>query len=202
MAGAPLVPVVLSWIESGSKPLSVRAIDAKVDGATDGAQRNASWPKSFTLSASAKADGEIATAAMTSPAQMTISVLLRGQFWARGVRRVRVLSRRSKFSSRGDASGMHEGRSPKVSREHASESPEFRIADGIDRDAAEEVEFTHEPPRRLKISELSVARRAAPGPDDPEAPAPDPIAPQIDDEFFLTARDDERAEHLTAVPET
>jgi hypothetical protein len=48
-----------------------------VDGATDGAQRNASWPKSFTLSGSARADGEIATAAMTSPAQMTISVLLR-----------------------------------------------------------------------------------------------------------------------------
>ena len=201
MAGAPLVPVVLSWIESGSKPLSVLAIDAKVDGATDGAQRNASWPKSFTLSALAKADGEIATAAMTSPAAMTDSVLLRAQFRARGVQ-ARVLSRRSKFSFRGDAGGMHEGRSPKVSREYASESPEFRIADGINRDAAEEVEFTDEPPRRLKVSELSVARRAAPGPDDPEAPAPDPVAPQVDDEFFLAARDDERAEHLTAVPET
>ena len=201
MAGAPLVPVVLSWMESGSKPLSVLAIDARGDGATDGAQRNASWPKSLTLSGSAKADGEIATAAMTSPAQMTISVLLRGQFWARGVRRVRVLSRRSKLSFRGGG-GMYEGRSPKVSREHASEPPEFRIADGIDRDPAEEVEFTDEPPRRLKISELSVARRAAPGPDDPEAAAPDPVAPQVDDEFFLAARDDERAEHLTAVPET
>ena len=201
MAGAPLVPVVLSWMESGSKPLSVLAIDAKVDGATDGAQRNASWPNSFTLSASAKADGEIATAAMTSPAAMTDSVLLRAQFRTRGFR-ARVLSRRSKGSFRGGAGGMHEGGAPKVSREHASESPEFRIADRIDRDPAEEVEFTHEPPRRLKISELSVARRAAPGPDDPEAPAPDPVAPQVDDEFFLAARDDECAEHLTAVPET
>jgi len=42
VAGAPLVPVVLSLIESGSKALSVLAIDARVDGATDGPQRNAS----------------------------------------------------------------------------------------------------------------------------------------------------------------
>src|ERR1700688_1044839 len=112
VAGTPLVPVVLSWIESGSKPLSVLAIDARVDGATDGAQRNASWPKSLTLSGSARADGEIATAAMTSPAQMTASVLLRAEFRARGFR-VRVLSRRSKLSFRGG--GMHEGGAPKVS---------------------------------------------------------------------------------------
>ena len=127
---------------------------------------------------------------------MTACVLLGTQLW------VRVTSQQGRGTVRDSDSTDHANRLPNVFRRHANELPKLRIASRIDRDAAEEVELPDEPPRRLQIFESSVAGRTAPGPNDPEAPAPYPVTPQVDDEVFLAARDNERAEHLPAVFET
>ena len=126
---------------------------------------------------------------------MTACVLPSTQLW------VRVMSRRGMGTIR-DGGGNHVGGFSNILWRHANELPEFRIAGGIDRDAAEEAEFPDEPPCRLQILENSVAGRTAPGPNDPEAPAPYPVAPHADDEFFLAARNNECAEHLPAAFET
>src|ERR1035437_9041313 len=129
-------------------------------------------------------------------AAMTACVLLGTEL------RGRVISQRGRGPIRDSDSTNHGDGLPKVFPRHANELPKLRIAGRIDCDAAKEVEFPDEPPCRLQILESPVAGRTTPGPNDPEAPAPYPVAPQVDDKVVFAARDNERAEHLPAVPET
>src|ERR1035437_3604869 len=138
----------------------------------------------------------MAIVAAARAAAMTACVLLGTEFLGR------VISQRGRGAVRDGDSTNHADGLPKVFRRHANELPKLGIAGRIDCDATEEVEFPDESPRRLQILESPVAGRATPGPNDPEAPAPYPVAPQIDDEVFFAARDNERPEHLPAVPET
>ncbi len=85
---------------------------------------------------------------------------------------------------------------------HTDELPKVWVAGRIDRDAAKEVEFPDEEPRRLQVPKRSGARRTAPRPDNPKTAASYPIAAHVDDESVFSAGDDERAEHLPAVAES
>ena len=89
----------------------------------------------------------------------------------------------------------------KVFRRHAPELLQVGIAGRIDGNSAGEVEFADETPGGVQIFESSVAGGPTPGPNNPEASAPDPVAAEVDDEVVLAARDDEGAEHLSAVVE-
>ena len=89
----------------------------------------------------------------------------------------------------------------KVFRRHAPELLQVGIAGRIDGNSAGEVEFADETPGGVQIFESSVAGGPTPGPNNPEGSAPDPVAAEVDDEVVLAARDDEGAEHLSAVVE-
>jgi len=147
------------------------------------------------LSGSARAGTDIAIVATARTAAITACPLPGTLLW------VRVMSRRGMGTIRG-GDGSRVDEFPEIVRRHANELPEFRIAGGIDCDAAGDGEFPDETPRRQRTPENSVTGRTAPGPNDPEVPAPYPVAPHVDDEFFLAARNNERAEHLPAVFET
>jgi len=134
--------------------------------------------------------------AAVKAAAMTACVLLGTQLW------VRVMSQWGRGTVRDGDNTNHADGLPKVFRRHANELPKLRIASRIDCDATKEVELPNESPCRLQVLESSVAGRTTPGPNDPEAPAPYPVTPQIYDEVFFATRDNERAEHLPAVFET
>jgi len=118
VAATPLMPVALSLIANGWNALSVLAIAARVDGATDGPQRNASWPNSVSVSGAAKV-GE-PNSSTADNATVKLRLLLVGL--ARWFDLPEILSR------------------------HAGKLLQLRVSGGIDRDAAEIVEAADETP--------------------------------------------------------